>query len=172
MSEMQDFLRELANPAYKHLLINHVPIIGLAGGAIALFIALFIRGAGARVPALILIFLTAASAYPVVLTGEAAYKPVRHIADDAGADWLDEHMDRADTGAPAFYVLAGLALVALVVPVKWPRAGAPLAILTLLGAIACVGVGGWISQAGGPIMHIELRPPPAPGDSATLPDAP
>jgi hypothetical protein len=157
---MEQFLNELqANPAYRHLLINHLPIIGLAAGALALFIAIFLRSRAAHIPALVVILLMAASAVPVHRTGEQAYKPVRHIADDAGADWLDLHSDRADRGMPAFYILAGLSLVALVLPFKWPKTSLPLSLLVLLGAIACLGVGGWIAQAGGPIMHPELRPP-------------
>lgn len=157
---MDQFLNEFRdNPAYRHLLINHLPIIGLAAGALALFIALFLRHRAAHIPALLVILLMAASAIPVHKTGELAYKQVRHIADDAGADWLDLHSDRADRGMPAFYMLAGLTLVALVLPYKWPKTSLPLSILVLLGAIACLGVGGWIAQAGGPIMHPELRPP-------------
>ncbi len=169
---MDQFLTEFRdNPAYRHLLINHFPIIGLAAGALALFIALFLRRA-AHIPALIVVLLMAASAIPVHETGERAYKPVRHIAYDAGADWLDLHSDRADRGMPAFYLLAGLALVALVLPVKWPRTSLPLSILVLLGAAACLGVGGWIAQAGGPIMHPELRPAAAESGNASLPAAP
>lgn len=174
---MDQFLNEVqASPAYRHLLINHLPIIGLAAGALALFIALFLRSRVARVPALVVILLMAASAIPVHKTGEQAYKQVRRIADDAGADWLDLHSDRADTGMPAFYILAGLTLVALVLPFKWPKTSLPLSILILLASIACLGVGGWIAQAGGPIMHPELRPA-APsnepnGAATALPAAP
>ncbi|MGH8047534.1 MAG: hypothetical protein ACREKL_09830, partial [Chthoniobacterales bacterium] len=96
---MHQFLDELnTNPAYRHLLINHVPIIGLAAAALVLFIALFFRSRAAQIPALIVVLLMAASAVPVHKTGEAAYKQVRALTDDAGADWLDEHSDRADKG--------------------------------------------------------------------------
>ncbi len=171
MNELHDFLRECgASPAYRHLLINHLPILGLAAGALALFLSFFLRSRAAQLPALAVILVTAASAFPVYQTGEQSYKPIRRIADDAGADWLDAHMDRADAGIRYYYALAGLALVALVVPIKWPRSGPPLAVLTLAGAIGCIGVGGWIAQAGGPIRHVELRPAPSP-DDAPLPPA-
>ena len=168
---MQDFLHEFASPAYRHLLINHLPILGLAAGMLALFVGMFLRGRAAKIPGLIVILVMAASAFPVYVTGEQAYRPIRRIADDTGVDWLDAHMDRADQGVRAFYALAGLALVALVLPLKWPRSSLPLAILTLLGALACLGIGGWIAQAGGPIMHTELRPA-APADSDALPTGP
>ncbi len=72
---------------------------------------------------------------------------------------------------PAFYVLAGLAFAALILPLKWPKTGLPLSLLVLAGSIACLAVGGWIAQAGGPIMHPELRPPlPAEDASVALPE--
>lgn len=170
---MEQFLSELGNPAYRHLLINHLPIVGLATGALALFLALLTRTPAARIPALIVILLMSAAAFPVYETGEKAYKPVRRVADEAGADWLDLHSDRADAAVSAFYILAALTLVALLLPLKWPRSGFPLALLVLLGAAACVGVGGWIAQSGGPIMHPELRPAaPAPDAGESLPTEP
>jgi len=163
------FLQELGNPAYRHLLINHLPILGLAAGALGLFVAVIMRSRAAQIPALLVVLVMAASAFPVYESGEQSYMPVRRIADADGADWLDAHMDRADAGVRAFYVLAGVALVALVIPIKWPRSGTPLATLTLLGAVACIGVGGWIAQAGGPIMHTELRVAPPPSSDSALP---
>jgi len=168
---MQDFLRELDNPAYRHLLINHLPILGLAAGVLALFVGLLLRGRAAKIPGLIVILVMATSAFPVYETGEQAYRSIRRVADDVGVDWLDAHMDRADQGVSAFYALAGLALVALVLPIKWPPSSLPLAILTLLAAVACLSVGGWIAQAGGPIMHAELRPA-APAETDALPAEP
>ena len=146
-----------------HVLINHLPVIGLAMAILALVLALMHHSRKTEIIALILVFITAASAWPVVLTGQRAYKPVRGIVDDAGADWLDAHMERAEKAAPAFYALALLAAAALVVPHKWPRTTRPLAIATLALAVLCEGASGWIADAGGQIRHPEFRtePPPA-----------
>ena len=56
-------------------------------------------------------------------------------------------------------------VVPIVVPVRWPKTLLPLAALTLLGALAVLGAGGWIAYAGGKVRHIEFRrgvPPPEP----------
>jgi hypothetical protein len=171
---MQQFLDELgSNPIHQHLLINHLPVIGLAVAALALFIAFFFRSRAVLAPPLIAVLLLAGTAIPVHETGEHAFKEIQKIADDAGQDWLYEHSDRAEAGMPAYYVLAGFALVALLAPFKWPRSALPLALLTWLAALVCIGIGGWISQAGGPIVHAELRPPlPAEDTSVALPTDP
>lgn len=156
----EDLFKLLQDPAYQHVLINHLPIAGLAAAAIALFVALIMRERAAQVPVLIVILLLAASAFLVVQTGEAAYRPIRAIADGAGADWLDEHMDRADHFAGAYYGLAAIALIAIVLPIRWPRLGGFLGFITLLATIACLGVGFYIAEAGGRIRHPEFRPHP------------
>ena len=87
-----------------------------------------------------------------------AYKTIRGVSDDSGADWLDEHMDRAEKTIGAFYLLALLAFAGLLVPIKWPKAGLPLAVVTLAGAVICSGIAIYIAQPGGRIRHSEFRP--------------
>jgi len=146
-----------------HVLINHLPVIGLAMAILSLMLALMHHSRTTEKVALILVFVAAASAWPVVFTGQQAYKPMRGIVDNAGVDWLDAHMERAEKAAPAFYALALLAAAALVVPHQWPRTTRPLAIATLALAVLCLAAGGWIADAGGKIRHPEFRSeaPPA-----------
>ena len=85
--------------------------------------------------------------------------------DPGGQDWLNAHRHRAEKLIWTFYALAALALVGIVAPVRWPKTLLPLAALTLLGALAVLGAGGWIAYAGGKVRHIEFRrgvPPPEP----------
>ena len=147
-------------PGYLHVLLNHLPIYGLAIAALGLLIALVLRSRPAQVTALLLVLVTAISAWPVAATGKRSYKAVRGIVDDDGADWLDEHMERAERWVPVFYVLAGLASAGLVIPRRWPRSATPLAIATLLLAGGCFGLAGYIAYAGGKIRHPEFRPAP------------
>jgi hypothetical protein len=146
-----------------HVLINHLPIIGLAMAILALVLALMHHSRKTEMVALILVLVAAASAWPVNFTGQRAYETVREITDEDGTAWLDTHMDRAEKTAPAFYVLTALTLAALVAPHKWPRTTKPLAIATLVLALACEAASGWIALAGGQIRHPEFRTnhPPA-----------
>lgn len=154
--------------AHLHVLLNHLPVTGLAMAILALALALKHQSRKAEMIALILVFISAASALPVVFTGQQAYKTVRGITDDEGTDWLDMHMERAETVAPAFYALTALSLAALALPYKWPRAAGPLAAATLALAALCLGAGGWVASAGGQIRHPEFRSPIAPRPSLEM----
>jgi hypothetical protein len=146
-----------------HVLINHLPVIGLAMAILALALALTHHSRKTEIIALILVFVAAASAWPVNFTGHRAYETVRVLTDDGGSDWLDAHMDRAEKTAPAFYLLALLTAAALIAPHKWPRTTRPLALATLALAVLCEVASGWIALAGGQIRHPEFRnePPPS-----------
>src|SRR6267378_8351887 len=130
----------LQKPEYIHVVLNHLPIYGTILGALALAISLVLRSRAAQITALIITLVAGASSYPVLVTGQRAYKAIRSMADDAGAEALDEHMDRAEKTIGAFYFLAVLALAGLLVPIKWPKAAFPLAVLTLMAAILCSGL--------------------------------
>lgn len=145
-------------------MLNHLPIAGVTVCVLALALAMAFRNRTAQVVALLVTFITALSILPVTMTGDDAAKAIRGVADDGGIAWLEAHADRADTAEPFFYVLAGFALAALMLPIKWPRSAFILNILTLALAIVCVGMGGWVAQAGGQIRHPEFRvtqPPPS-----------
>ena len=77
-------IEQLSNPAYQHLLINHVPIIGIVMGLVGLGVAFLTRQRVAFLPALAILVVAGASAWPVYETGSNAYKPIRKIADDCG----------------------------------------------------------------------------------------
>ena len=159
---LETLLRDLQQPEYIHVLINPLPIYGLAVGLIGLILALFLRSRPAQVTALGLILIAAASAWPVVHYGEEAYDRVLSMADNDGQAWLEAHQQRAEKLEDVFYALAALAAAAIFFPKKWPATATPLVIATLILALISLGAGAYIANAGGKIRHREFRnrPPP------------
>jgi hypothetical protein len=155
-------LRDLQQPEYLHVLLNPLPVYGLAIALFGLIAAMYLGTRGGQVTALVLIFACAASAWPVAHYGEAAEDRVLVMADDDGQAWLKAHAHRADNLVWVFYVLALVSAAAIFAPKKWPKSTRPLAVATLLLAIASLGVGFYIAHAGGKIRHREFRsiPPP------------
>ena len=155
----------LKKPEYIHVILNHLPIYGTILGALALAMSLLLRSRAAQITALVITLIASASAYPVLVSGQRAYKVIRDSSDDAGQEALDEHMDRAEKTINAFYLLALLSLAGLVVPIKWPRAGVPLTAMTLVLALFCFGLSIYIAQAGGQVRHPEFRLNESPSSS-------
>lgn len=154
--------RDLSQPEYVHVLINPLPVYGLLIAIIGLVIALIQRSRSAQVASLVLILICTAIVWPVVHFGEAGYDRVLSLADDQGQAWLNAHMHRADQFAWSYYVLAGVAVLALLLPRKWPKLGPSLTIITLVCSCVVLGLGGYIAYAGGKIRHREFRNEPAP----------
>lgn len=155
-------LRELQQPEYLHVLLNPLPLYGLAIALFGLVAATYLGSRAGQVTALVLIFASAISAWPVVYHGDRAYDHVLTLADDDGRAWLKAHVHRADQLIYLYYGLAALAAVAIFAPKKWPRSTTPLVLATMLLGIVSLGAGTYIAHAGGKIRHKEFRSVPPP----------
>ncbi len=165
---MSAVFRALQQPEYVHTLLNPLPVYGLALGIVALIAALLLRSGTAQIPALIIVFISAASAWPVAHFGDEAYDRVLSMSDEDGGAWLAAHAHRADKFVWSYYALAVVAALALFAPRKFSGTRLPLTLLTLVLAVASLTAGGYIAYAGGKIRHREFRnepPPPKPVES-------
>ena len=164
MSELHQMLQALRQPEYVHVLLNPLPVYGTAMGVLALFLALVTRSKAAQILALVLVMIGCGSVWLVVRYGEKGEDRVQGMSNQDGQLWLEEHGHRADIGKYVFYATAALALVTLATHWKFPKAATKLSVLALLAGVCSLGVGGWISHAGGQIRHSEFRigPPPHP----------
>src|SRR5437763_5242811 len=88
--------RALRQPEYLHVLLNPLPVYGLAVGLIGLFVAICLRSRPATIVALVVMLISAAAAWPVYEYGEQAYDRILPMADDAGRAWLAAHKTRAE----------------------------------------------------------------------------
>ena len=159
---IESVLRGLRQPEYVHVLLNPLPVYGLLVSWIGLIIAFFLKSRRAQIATLVLVLVSAASAWPVYEFGQQAYDRVFAMSDEAGGAWLDEHQDRAEDLIWFFYALAILSAAAIAVPVKWPKSSAPLVIAVILLGAATLGCGAYIAYAGGKIRHREFRNEPPP----------
>ena len=160
MSGLHEFLQQLKQPEYVHVLLNPIPVYGTLCGILALVIGLLLRSRPAQIAALVLVILASLSAWPVSEYGERAYDRVYSMSNSDSQKWLDAHMRRADRGVYVFYATALVAATALILPLFRSRAQIPLALATLVLALVALAVGGWISHAGGKVRHSEFREGP------------
>src|SRR5438552_17060607 len=108
-------LRDLRQPEYIHVLINPLPIYGLAMGLLGLIVAFFLRSRRAQIATLIVVLVSAASAWPVYEFGEQAYDRVLSMADEPGRAWLGGRSGRGEDSISFFFGLGVFRAVALVV---------------------------------------------------------
>lgn len=158
----ETILRDLRQPEYLHVLLNPLPIYGLLVALLGLVAATYLRSRGGQLTALVLIFASAISVWPVAYHGEQAEDRVLVAVDDDGRAWLKAHEHRAEELIYFYYALALMAAAAIFAPKKWPRTARPLVFATMLLSVASLGAGFYIAHAGGKVRHREFRTSPPP----------
>jgi disulfide bond formation protein DsbB len=150
------------DPLYIHVIINHLPEMGLGLALLAVFLGLVLRSHQARRVGLILVFICAASALPVLKTGQKGYNEIYFSLEQTDRAWLDAHMRTAEEWIWVFYLLAALALVAIICPLKWPRTELALVLIVLAFGAGTFALSGYIAYLGGRVRHVEFREGPPP----------
>jgi disulfide bond formation protein DsbB len=161
---IENILRDLRQPEYLHVLLNPLPIYGLLIALLGLIAGTYLKSRGGQLTALILVFASALSVWPVAYHGEQAEDRILVMADEDGRAWLKAHENRAENLIYIYYALALVSAAAIFAPKKWPGSARPLVFATMLLALVSLGAGFYIAHAGGKIRHREFRTvPPPPG---------
>ncbi len=144
------------NPAHLHIILNHIPVIGIPFG-LALLIWGFLRKSDEVKRAGLLVFVAIALVtIPVFLSGKAAEDMVEHLPG-VSENLIEKHERAATIALIATSVLGGLALLRLLIPARFGAVGGPMSILVFVFAL---GVTGWLGRTahlGGQIRHPEIR---------------
>lgn len=145
------------NAARFHLVINHLPIVGVALAAVLLILALLQRAErGALRAAVLVLAISAAGAVAAYVSGEPAEEIAERLPGTS-EQALEVHEDRAGvaTGLAVLTALAGVAALALVER-RRIAPGVPVAV-ALAGATLTSGAMIWTGASGGEIRHPEAR---------------
>ena len=156
MSDIRLLLGHLHQPEYLHVLLNPMPVYGMAAGAFMLIISL-LRQERDSSPILSWLVLVAIVTGFVFHYGEKGYDRVLAMSNAEARDWLDVHMHRAEMLVYFFYIVGVTAVASLLARKRRPKIGRTLEWVTAILALISVGLGGWISQAGGQVRHSEFR---------------
>lgn len=142
--------------AHWHLMLNHIPLLGLAIGTVLLAYGAGRRHEDVQRASLGLLAVAGLSAIAVYLTGEPAEEVVEGLAN-VSHDALEAHEHFA------WYALVGgiaTGIVALgTLLYGWLRQSLVrwTVLLTLVLALATTGLLGYTANLGGKISHPELR---------------
>ncbi len=144
------------NGAHLHLILTHLPVLGIAFGALLLGLGLVRQDRGIQQAALGALVLSGLAAGLAYLTGEGAEEAIERTVG-AGKPYLERHEEAGMVGLVAAGVVGVLALIALV----GGRQNRPLSrgvlIVNLGLALAASGALAWVANLGGQIGHPEIR---------------
>lgn len=158
------------NPEHLHVMLNHIPLIGLALALVPLLIGLIGSRRESLFIGLLLATMCGASTWVVMWSGEEAEhewlhsETAEHLDADA-YEWAEVHEHRAEDFVWVMYGTAAVSLITLLSMTmnKRVKTTRVLAGLSALGCVLSVAASAYIADVGGKISHPEFRdgPPPA-----------
>ena len=144
------------NWAHVHLMLNHIPVIGIGFAVLLLAVSIARRSYELNTVALVFVTLVSLWAIPAYLTGEPAEEVVEDLPG-VSEELIEEHEEQAEIAFILVEVAGGLALITLIARRYSDKLGQSLVILTLLVLIVSGGLIGWTANLGGKIHHEEIR---------------
>ncbi len=141
---------------HVHLLLNHFPIIGTLIGTLLLIYSFLKKEIKIQQISLAIIFVMAALAIPVFLTGETAEEAVENLPG-VMESVIHEHEEASEV---AFWVMMATGLLALIsIGMQMLETGfaKTLIIITLILSIVSSGLMARAGYLGGQIRHTELN---------------
>ncbi len=143
------------NFAYLHLIINHIPIIGIPVALVFLIYGMRTQNRVIERFSLLVLFAIAAMVVPVYLTGEPAEEAVEHLPGFAES-FIESHEDAAKFSLVLTLAAGALAFIALWLQnFELRRQQINLAVLGV-ATIALLSLG-YTAYLGGKIRHSEFR---------------
>ncbi len=143
------------NGAQIHLLLNHLPVLGIPFGLFLGAFGLARREDAITKAALGVLVLSAIATYAAGWSGEGAEHVVERLVAGIDHHAIHEHEEWADRASWAAYVVGVLALAGL--GLSW---GKPLrravAVAAIALAIIPAGMMAWAAHLGGEVRHTEL----------------
>lgn len=143
--------------AHLHLILNHIPVFGLLVGFLLLAWGM-IRGYNdIQKAALVTLFVTAATALPVYLTGEPAEDIVEKLPG-VSEQIMSQHEDSAMFSLIMAMITGVLALGAIAVKrFLSTQIAAMAAVAVLIVTLITGGAMAFTANLGGQIRHTEIR---------------
>lgn len=142
------------NLAYLHLVLNHIPLIGVPIALIFLIYGMFVNNRGVQRFALFILMGLAAVALPVFLTGE----PAEHLVENlpgVSEGLIESHEEAAELSLVLTLLTSAVAFLGL-----WIRSNSKAARLVNMGVIGIASLAVvsllYTANLGGKVRHTEF----------------
>jgi len=144
------------NGAHWHLVLNHIPVIGIWFGIAFLIFGLIRRKEILTKSALWIFLLLALITIPAFLTGEAAEEIVEKIPV-VSENVIHDHEETAELAFLALLIVGFISLLGLVLPIFTRKRPAAITFLLLLGSVIAAVLMALTANTGGQIRHPEIK---------------
>jgi uncharacterized membrane protein len=144
------------NAAHLHVILNHIPIVGVPIGLALLLYGLLRRSTEVKRAALVVFIAMGLIAVPTFLAGKAAEDIVEHLPGVTEAA-IENHEAAGTIAFGLTTTLGALALGALVWSFRTSAVGGAVAALLLLASGGVSGWLAWTGNLGGKVRHTEFR---------------
>lgn len=151
------------NDAHLHLLVNHLPIVGLLIGILVLLAGFFLKKSEVKLTALGIFIFSALASMAAFYTGEGAEEVIENLAG-ISETLTHTHEEYAESFYLLTLILGGLSLVTFVAELRKFRFAKYLMVLCFLVAVADGVLAKYVGTSGGEIKHQEIR-----GNSKMIP---
>ena len=142
------------NPVHGHLMLSHVPVIGVLAALLALAYATLARSRDVQRLGLLGLVLCALLAWPVFLSGDPAEEVVEQI-QGVPEEPVDRHEDSGKVSI-ALVELAGLLALVAWMRSRGERAAPRWVAATTVAALVAAASLIWTANLGGHIRHPEI----------------
>ena len=153
------------NATHLHLMLNHIPVLGVAFGLGLLLFGLWRKSDELKKTALGVFILVALAGTPVYLTGEPAEDGVKGLPG-VSKPITEQHEGAAGAAFTGVVVLGVVALAGLILFRRGRALPAWFSLSLLAVSLIVSGLMAWTANLGGQIRHSEIRAdnsPPASG---------
>tara|TARA_R110002111_G_scaffold151656_2_gene218364 strand:- start:515 stop:1003 length:489 start_codon:yes stop_codon:yes gene_type:complete len=144
------------NDVHFHLVVNHLPIVGVLIGLLVLLAGLIMKKPQIKSTALGIFIFSALTAIAAFLTGEEAEEIVENLSG-ISETLIHKHEEYAELFLATMQILGVVSLITLFLQYKKLSFSKYGFVLILLLSMASIGVAKYVGTSGGEITHIEIR---------------
>lgn len=144
------------NDAHFHLVVNHLPIIGVLIGFLVLSAGLILKKIQIKNTALGIFIFSALTAVIAFLTGEGAEEIVENLPS-ISETLLHKHEEYAELFLTMLLILGSVALITLFLQYKKLSFYKYGFIAVFLLSLTSLVISKYVGTSGGEITHIEIR---------------
>ncbi|ASV29602.1 hypothetical protein [Maribacter cobaltidurans] len=144
------------NDAHFHLVVNHLPIVGVLIGFLVLLAGLIMKKPQIKNTALGIFIFSALTAIAAFLTGEGAEEIVENLPG-ISETLIHKHEEYAELFLTMMLILGGVSLITFFLQYKKLSFYKYGFVAVLLLSVTVIGISKYVGTSGGEITHIEIR---------------